>query len=71
MTLSEINEVLRERIRATAKAAFDIDLDQVASETPPKTELGDFAFPIAFDRCFTPSDTSESSIIFSMWDKWR
>ena len=49
MTLTEINEVLRERIRSTAKAAFDIELDQVASETPPKTELGDFAFPIAFE----------------------
>ena len=49
MTLSEINEVLRERIRATARAAFDVELDQVASETPPKTELGDFAFPVAFE----------------------
>jgi arginyl-tRNA synthetase len=49
MTLSEINEVLRDRIRGTAKAAFDIELDQIASETPPRTELGDFAFPIAFE----------------------
>src|SRR5687767_4530207 len=49
MTLTELNEVLRERIRSTAKAAFDTELDQVASETPPKTELGDFAFPIAFE----------------------
>lgn len=49
MTLTELHEVLRERIRSTAKAAFDIELDQVASETPPKTELGDVAFPVAFD----------------------
>ena len=49
MTLTEINEILLERIRATARAAFEIDLDQVASETPPKTELGDFAFPVAFE----------------------
>lgn len=49
MTLTEINEILRERIRQTAKTAFDIELDQVASETPPKTELGDFAFPVAFE----------------------
>lgn len=49
MTLTELHEVLRERIRATAKAAFDIELDAVASETPPKTELGDVAFPIAFE----------------------
>jgi arginyl-tRNA synthetase len=49
MTLTELHEVLRERIRATARAAFDIDLDNVASEIPPKTELGDAAFPIAFE----------------------
>ena len=49
MTLTELHEVLRERIRSTAKAAFDIELDQVGSETPPKTELGDVAFPIAFE----------------------
>ncbi|HEX6126848.1 MAG TPA: arginine--tRNA ligase, partial [Pyrinomonadaceae bacterium] len=49
MTLTELHEVLRERIRSTAVAAFDIELDYVASETPPKTELGDVAFPIAFE----------------------
>ena len=49
MTLTELHEVLRERIRSTARAAFDIDLDNIASETPPKTELGDVAFPIAFE----------------------
>src|SRR5687767_9089502 len=49
MTLTELHEVLRERIRATACSAFDLDLDQVTSETPPKTELGDVAFPVAFE----------------------
>ena len=49
MTLTDLQEVLKERIRATARAAFDIDLDNIASETPPKTELGDVAFPIAFE----------------------
>jgi arginyl-tRNA synthetase len=49
MTLTDLQEVLKERIRATAKAAFNIELDQVALETPPKTELGDVAFPIAFE----------------------
>ena len=49
MTLTEIHEVLRERIRATARAAFEIELDDVASETPPKIDLGDAAFPIAFE----------------------
>ena len=49
MTVTELQEVLKERIRATARTAFDIDLDNIASETPPKTELGDVAFPIAFE----------------------
>jgi len=49
MTLTELHEVLRERIRSTARAAFDLELDSIASETPPKTELGDVAFPIAFE----------------------
>lgn len=49
MTLSELQEVLRERIRATANAAFGMELDYLASETPPKTELGDVAFPVAFE----------------------
>src|SRR5690349_15848895 len=49
MTLTELQEVLKERIRLTARTAFDIDLDHVPSETPPKTELGDAAFPVAFE----------------------
>ena len=49
MTLTELQEVLKERIRSTARSAFDIDQDSVASETPPKTELGDAAFPVAFE----------------------
>jgi len=49
MTISEITSVLRETVRASAAANFNIDLDQIAAETPPKTELGDVAFPIAFE----------------------
>jgi arginyl-tRNA synthetase len=53
MTLTELHEVLRERIRSTARGAFDIDLDYVPSEIPPKTELGDVAFPVAFELAKT------------------
>ncbi len=53
MTLTELHEILRERIRSTARGAFEIDLDYVASETPPKTELGDVAFPVAFELAKT------------------
>jgi len=49
MTITEIHNILREKVRAEAKAKFSIDLDQIASEIPPKTELGDLAFPVVFD----------------------
>jgi arginyl-tRNA synthetase len=49
MTLTEIQNTLREKVRETAKSKFDIELDQIAAEIPPKTELGDLAFPAAFE----------------------
>jgi arginyl-tRNA synthetase len=49
MTLTEIQNTLREKVRETAKSKFHIELDQIAAEIPPKTELGDLAFPAAFE----------------------
>jgi len=49
MTITEIQRVLRTVIRDTAKAQFGIDIELIAAETPPKTELGDIAFPVAFE----------------------
>ncbi|MFN6963351.1 MAG: arginine--tRNA ligase [Pyrinomonadaceae bacterium] len=49
MTILEIQQQLRERIRESAASLFNVELDQVAIEVPPKTELGDAAFPIAFE----------------------
>src|SRR5829696_6392889 len=49
MTLIELQQILRERVRETALRVYNVELDQIASETPPKTELGDFAFPVAFE----------------------
>ncbi len=49
MTLIEIQENLREAVRSTAREEFGIELTAVAAETPPKTELGDIAFPVAFE----------------------
>jgi arginyl-tRNA synthetase len=40
---------LRERVRAAANARFGVELEHVASEVPPRTELGDLAFPVAFE----------------------
>ncbi|MBA2605867.1 MAG: arginine--tRNA ligase [Acidobacteria bacterium] len=49
MILSELQEVLRAAVTEAAKENFNVELEQIASEVPPKTELGDLAFPVAFD----------------------
>lgn len=49
MTIIEIQRVLRETVRAAALSQFGIELEQIVVETPPKTELGDLAFPIGFE----------------------
>jgi arginyl-tRNA synthetase len=45
----ELQKALRERVRASAASRFGVELEQVASEVPPRTELGDLAFPAAFE----------------------
>ena len=40
---------IKERLRAIVQDIFGISLEDFAVETPPKTELGDLAFPLAFD----------------------
>ncbi len=49
MNFLQLQETLRETVRVTARNNFDIELENVGSEIPPKTELGDVAFPIAFE----------------------
>ena len=49
MTLLQLQEILREMVQQTALEKFDVQFDQIVSEVPPKTELGDLAFPVAFE----------------------
>jgi arginyl-tRNA synthetase len=49
MSILELQETLRAKVAATALEKFNIELEQIAAEVPPKTELGDLAFPIAFE----------------------
>ena len=49
MTLVELQTKLKASIREAARSLFDIELDQIVSEVPPRTELGDLAFPVAFE----------------------
>jgi len=49
MNLLQLQEILRGKVVATAKESFQIELEQPPMEVPPKTELGDLAFPVAFE----------------------
>lgn len=49
MTITHLQYILREKVRETARESFGIELGQIVSEIPPKTELGDLAFPVAFE----------------------
>lgn len=49
MNLSEIQNTLRAKVIETAAEVFNVNLEQTPTEIPPKTELGDLAFPVAFE----------------------
>lgn len=49
MSLRNLQDVLIDRVRAAAEADFGLNVVQVNCEIPPRTELGDLAFPIAFE----------------------
>jgi len=49
MTIIQIQQDLREAVKTAALSQFSVELQQIVVETPPKTELGDLAFPIGFE----------------------
>ena len=49
MSILQLQEALRQKVAETALEKFNIELEQIVTEFPPKTELGDLAFPIAFE----------------------
>ena len=49
MNVLELQNLLTETVRRAAARRFEIDLGQIAAEVPPRTELGDLAFPVAFE----------------------
>ena len=49
MTLFNLQQELKERIRNAAREMFGVELQQLAADTPPKPELGDLAFPVSFE----------------------
>jgi arginyl-tRNA synthetase len=44
-----IQETMRDRVRSAINKVFDIDLAEIPVEVPPRTELGDLAFPVTFE----------------------
>ncbi|MDX2033581.1 MAG: arginine--tRNA ligase [Blastocatellia bacterium] len=48
MSLSFANEI-RQRLLAVVREQYGLEMTDVAMEVPPKTELGDLAFPVAFE----------------------
>jgi len=49
VNLTQLQSKLRNIIRDAARDAFGVELEQVMGEVPPRTELGDIAFPVAFE----------------------
>src|ERR1043165_98566 len=49
MSLFNLQQELKERIRNAARELFGVELQQLAADTPPKPELGDLAFPVSFE----------------------
>ena len=49
MTIIEIQNLLKQTVRDAAIAKFGVDLGNPVLEIPPKTELGDAAFPAGFE----------------------
>ena len=46
---SSLTIEIKQQVLALVRDNFALELDDVVSEIPPKTELGDLAFPLAFD----------------------
>jgi arginyl-tRNA synthetase len=49
VTLIDIQDRLKQEVRAAALELFGVELEQLNAETPPRAELGDLAFPVSFE----------------------
>ncbi len=49
MSFLALQDILRTEIAKSASANFGIELETVSCEVPPRTELGDLAFPVSFE----------------------
>jgi arginyl-tRNA synthetase len=49
MDLTDLQNRLKDRVRAAALERWGVEIDAISAETPPRSELGDIAFPVAFE----------------------
>ena len=49
MNLNDLQLNLKDQVRTAARDLFSVTLDQPNAEVPPRPELGDLAFPVAFE----------------------
>ena len=49
MTLFNLQQQLKDRIRTAAREVFSVELQQLNADVPPRPELGDLAFPVSFE----------------------
>lgn len=49
MTLTNLQQKLKERIQAAASEIFGVEIEQLNADQPPKPDLGDLAFPVSFE----------------------
>jgi arginyl-tRNA synthetase len=49
VNLLDLQTTLRDSVIKAAQDIFGVALEQIVAEVPPRTELGDIAFPVAFE----------------------
>jgi len=49
VNLLDLQTTLRDAVIKAAQDIFGVTLEQIVAEVPPRTELGDMAFPVAFE----------------------
>ncbi len=72
MTIVEIQNLLKQTVREAAAKNFGVDLGNPVLEIPPKTELGDAAFPAGFELAkLIKQETGEKQNPRSIAEKLR
>lgn len=62
MNLTDLQLKLKDQIRKAASELFQVNLDQLNAEIPPRAELGDLAFPVSFELAKLVKQTTGEKI---------